>query len=446
VFNITVRCDIEHIPNGSPPGIIKLPDKFREKENEMKRLIVKQEAKAAMLLAALPAMWSLTAPVQAGEWEMHYECNGKQTLPQWHSNGADPYAMSPEEQQLYWQWMGPVTKDYWRDINKVKWWQSVGPWNMSSYDPVSRTALRNVTAVFEWKPAAGQTLQSDPPPPKLTVLVSSVADSHVMLVDYSEPGSPTRGVPEATRNANSSAGGPLTDNGVNKNQNGKRLITKTVPTSGTNAGKVRFEASPEAFFSLPTNWPGRSHMDDNLSAGVNVEVGVAKDNRSLGLTRVGAIGEWEDSDGNLHGDTTYSYVTQHLGEPSASANYPNVQTFVASLLGGWSPNNQFVFVPQPEQVSLTDNGFSGNYTMPYGNLAYHWRFGWDGEPTGVSERVYQCTVTDEGDGAVATTRYFLKIHDPIERSGDEETNVDAPQFHYGEAAARKIWLPKLTGL
>jgi hypothetical protein len=77
VFNITVRCDIEHIPNGSPPGIIKLPDKFREKENEMKRLIVKQEAKAAMLLAALPAMWSLTAPVQAGEWEILMRCRPK---------------------------------------------------------------------------------------------------------------------------------------------------------------------------------------------------------------------------------------------------------------------------------------------------------------------------------------------------------------------------------
>ncbi len=93
------------------------------------------------------------------------------------------------------------------------------------------------------------------------------------------------------------------------------------------------------------------------------------DTRTLSLKRNGARGETVDSEGNTHGDTTYSYFTAFdVGFGTTKIPWANEQQFESYFSGGWSKtwygSLNITWNWSPSDSS--DDWGNGHTIMPYG--------------------------------------------------------------------------------
>jgi hypothetical protein len=185
---------------------------------------------------------------------------------------------------------------------------------------------------------------------------------------------------------------------------GIHLLRKTV----TN-GVVEFSISQSASISA-SSYEGSAGL-----VAISHVLEVVPDPRKVALSRAGARADWMDADGNMHGDTTYSWNRYLLMEPPTTEPHVNWQVFTASLIGDfdWSQDVSTQWVPDCSQ----NTPFEGHWSMIFGTLyqsepSTDW-LGGPGQPT---ERSLLFTATDNLDGAKASVTYNLTIHEPLERN------------------------------
>ncbi len=182
------------------------------------------------------------------------------------------------------------------------------------------------------------------------------------------------------------------------------------------------------------------------------------DNRGVRLSRPGAIGETYDAATNTTtGDTRYSYVKNMVGGwPSFSQ--PNTQSFAAALIGEWpTASNSADGTVSPYvnwSWSWSDPNMTRTYNqkeMPYGslrlqNMDEHGETSeWVGSPTGMQTQNLSYTVTDRTDGATATAKYVLRVHDEIEKVSEATGIVTASgplwgSDQSGTTDANSLWI------
>lgn len=160
---------------------------------------------------------------------------------------------------------------------------------------------------------------------------------------------------------------------------------------------------------------------------------VSSDSRAVTLTRAGAHNETVDSDGTIHGDTTYSYKsTSDSGGTILDPSVPitvafwNWQQFTADLVGDWSKKNAF---PIPGSFQIRDVTYKWNPAYSEANMLWNkWsqKFGtmnfelgsWKGTPDSPNAESLIYTATDNVDGAKADATYILTKHDSVENLVD----------------------------
>jgi len=198
--------------------------------------------------------------------------------------------------------------------------------------------------------------------------------------------------------------------------NGQSVITVTLPV-----GKA-------------DSWLTSSPTGSNTSASAEVYVvvgGFTSDNRGVRIIRNSAPSakldgdstlnkdhdEWVEADGTGHGHTRYSYY-----ESDAAGGNPvlhtNTQNFTANRFGYWGANLSWLWEPggNPSAASGTD---SNTMEMTTGSL-YKDSYGdggWKGSPTSPTTPLYTYTLREDGgDGAKATAKYYLTLHDEFEKN------------------------------
>ena len=151
-------------------------------------------------------------------------------------------------------------------------------------------------------------------------------------------------------------------------------------------------------------------------------------NLALDLIRDGAHDETEDSDGNLHGDTTYSY---NVDTPDGTIVETNWQTFHPVFAGDWDlPTTSWTWNPNESQDTQT----TGLWSIPFGNLVSN-EDGidpqyWSGTPDAPVTK----TITYDADHMASVDQnynidlqatYYLTFHDEVEGLTDTQSNVIA---------------------
>jgi hypothetical protein len=131
----------------------------------MKKLVVKTVA--ALVAAGVYSGAMISPPVQAGEWVLqHYIAEGSRST-------SDPDPASPNPNP----WPSPVLAANAPDGYSVSSNRSKSGQGPNANFTVFANNSGSVSAVFRWVPAQGQTLQSDPPPAYINLLISSTASS-----------------------------------------------------------------------------------------------------------------------------------------------------------------------------------------------------------------------------------------------------------------------------
>ena len=159
---------------------------------------------------------------------------------------------------------------------------------------------------------------------------------------------------------------------------------------------------------------------------------VSIDNRSVRLTRPGAVGEElkVENDVNVtYGDTTYSYrypppFIRPIGAPDRYL-HENSQWIQASFGGKWlkhridygveSYGKSYKWSPEGNSPVHQISAMGSRYTMPEGQLFLNEDGKWEGKSSVGSHTTYSVNyeVTDDDDTSV-TAVYNLRVHNPIE--------------------------------
>ncbi len=145
------------------------------------------------------------------------------------------------------------------------------------------------------------------------------------------------------------------------------------------------------------------------------------DNRGVRLSRPGAIGETYDAATNTTtGDTTYSYYLE--GNPTPVANW---QQFNSAVIG-FNPStpSHWSWAPSGGNQSTPQTWNNSAQYMPTGSRFLSANGQWLGTPSGVGTRTVTYSATD-ADGATATAKYVLRVHDEVEAGAPVVTHVEA---------------------
>lgn len=244
-----------------------------------------------------------------------------------------------------------------------------------------------VTAVFTWSSYSGG-YGSSPLPPKLYVRLSG----HAAAASAQSQGVVT---------ANNGLGDATVDqpfgNGVARTSEGTHLIQSEHPNTQERFGPYTLTATA------------------TLGSSADMTFSAVEDTRGVLVRREGAVNEWFERDGTGHGDTTYSYTSYSTLSQAPAAPMINRQNF-NSLLAGWPLlyntiyDVDFWWSPDPNS---SDTITSIYRDMPFGSVN-HVDGGPEGSPTGPTTKVISLTVRDHNDGATATGKYVLTIHDEVE--------------------------------
>jgi hypothetical protein len=180
-------------------------------------------------------------------------------------------------------------------------------------------------------------------------------------------------------------------------------------------------------------------------SGATVSATVSIDDRAVSIGRSGARGEITDSNGNKHGDTTYSYLRIWDYGQDLMTNW---QPFAGAYSGSWTSSTSVAWSPAYSGATSTSNQVS----MPFGSM--NLGNGWEGIPTGPNEYRITYTASDPTDGASASETYTLHLHDHKEnlqfgRIEDLPDEVYESPIGQGandvEVVATWTWTGTLTG-
>ena len=339
------------------------------------------------------------------------------------------------------------------------------------------------TYTFKWKPDYGQTLQSDPPPDKLTIQVFNVVETDVQSYGIN----PATGIAEAENGL----GNPtvLTDHDPPSAYRdamsiGTRLFTKSVaPGSDTVTFTFPFNATASA------TAPSTTFGNNSIMCFMWVEVYATEDtqNREVRLSRPGARGpvkiqgalgvtidperdEWVEPDGTAHGQSRWSYTERIknpplFGAPDYADNSVSLTQLIAAQKGGqWSPSLSGQWSPShsmdqqhpqsssPSHVQklpdggalLSDDGIvatlPGWYNVPSNA---HNLDGSNSNPVTVSY-----VLKDNADGAEAEGKYFLHLHDEWENPVTDPAFTWPDGTHPGETyrtESMDLDVPRIDG-
>ena len=259
-------------------------------------------------------------------------------------------------------------------------------------------------------PPAGQT--------KVYLRVESSASWSSASTVASRSGSAKDGLDDSEK--------PNSSGGVSS---GKHLLT----LDGT-SGSVTVNKSLSAHISAS------NPINSTSSGGIYVGGKVAGfvDTRGVTLYREGgAHNETFDSDGTVHGDTTFSYKNVFFnGEFDSSSDQINWQIFHPFFIGGWSTKwgtaytGNSAYIPD---VSWSWNPWesentwdTGKDSMVMGTKYSRTEGGtttWKGDADSPQTTVITYKATDNLDGAEADASYVLTLHDVLEVKTEQTENV-----------------------
>ncbi len=168
------------------------------------------------------------------------------------------------------------------------------------------------------------------------------------------------------------------------------------------SGTVTFQRNPSAsaFAALvPAN---------NGGATVSVGYSAYSDNRGVKLARPGAVSEMSDPDGTTHGDTIYSIHNINTDE-GTDTGLRNWVGFDSVLSGSWGVRSSWSWSPDSD----SSNAVYNSVIMPFSSLSFVNGVA-TGQRNGPTEYDMGYTCTDSNDGASASAKYVLTVHDEWE--------------------------------
>lgn len=288
----------------------------------------------------------------------------------------------------------------------------------------SATSAGQWQFTWEWKPLTPGNDPGPAPDEKLSVLISGSA----------EAGGGEGGGDFSMATGSASVGeasGERDPGGIWRANLSKQLF------STRSNGQTQVEG-PKLSFNATASIPGGrtdSYGTPRFGmAGAGVAIGWQHDTRSVSLSRAGAHDE--RFDGNVtHGDTTYSHFVMTL---NGAEPHENIQHFTTAFGGNWTerqfPYNDLqwtakgtenIWSPASDINKHQDSWQSASYAIPFGSMK-EWAWGWDGSPTGQTEKQITYTVKDNrnNEGEIsAEAKYVLHIHDPVEISSETSERV-----------------------
>jgi hypothetical protein len=305
-----------------------------------------------------------------------------------------------------------------------------------------------ITFKFEWLPTA-----SNPNPPnelRLLKTVSATAKANGDRIDSVAVSASTG----ESKNSYYYKVGPYVDPATGRRVaehivQSQSLIRK-VGSFANPLTSFEISASPSAFTSGYVGTETVVHpyygiftrKGNVISSPVSIGAGVKEDTRTVAIYRAWAVNETVDSEGNTHGHTTYSYVNKNVKSGDfyiGDIENPNWQPFNSQYNGFWnfgntsSPPTEVSWSWSPQYSGATK--YTNSWLIPYGNQN-NYNGSFIGHTQGDSgEKVMTYTATDPADGATATAKYYLTIHDPIEDKGAPQTEVIADNWQAAASPA-----------
>lgn len=389
--------------------------------------------KTSRLLFLLPlaaaSLLCLGRPAHAGYWQLTYQCQGSG---QRTSVGSPDY---PSSYSSNYPWSNDPAV-YMSSYGSVSFWMDP-PIRYRSSASVSEAGT--ITATFTWVPSyAGDV------PPGTTLNVLEAAGTYADMGD--------------TYQVSDGLGDPTVVVSYQPQSAGKHLISVPIVSSGgqftATLSTRALSASASVSDSDPAGFPNHTYLDASVSysatqdtravtISADVDVTNTKTTLLIAPDAVSVDANGDDNfiptpnqrgqDGTMYGDTIYSYNTHQDG---AYNNSPNVNwcNFTPNFSGNWHWKTgqdhlgQTVLVPNVVNPNTwgwspsesEDNWDYGVCSMP---LAANYAL-INGYPKGQdASTIYSViyTATDNTDGATASARYVMTVHDPYEKSFPDHT-------------------------
>jgi hypothetical protein len=346
----------------------------------------------------------------AGHWVISYECEGTFVGPVFF-NGSWSATTS---------W---IQNDMRSEVSYVLTEDMVDPEIISQV-----SANGTITPVFTWtKDGPSDTSE---PPTLLKIKETSYVESRGGASQWHIPIISTdNGIGSPVDNGASQGWNP----GHYQRRSGSRLLSLDNSMKET---VVRF-STPRSLSAIAGVTPlGGEFCDSCGGYNIDLRYKVQLDPRDVSLSRPGAIGERHDISSNTtYGDSIYSYESKECVSASDcllthSVLEKNEQTFNANHLS-WPSYSSATWQWTPSEVG--DTVSEHEQEMPTGTLYDDSVYAeiWDGTPTGQSQKIVNYKITDSADGAQATAKYVLTLHDPFEvRADSPAQTIEAKRFDF----------------
>ena len=262
---------------------------------------------------------------------------------------------------------------------------------------VDASVFGAVIPTLTWVPAAGNP--NDPAPSKVYISETAYAGWSANPAFGGSWSNSTAGAA-----ASDGLGDPQTDNanGMGQTSSGIHLLQRDGTTGTIALTPVTMGAnSPPC--PLPIIW---------CYAGASATLRTVLDAKERGVTiyRDGAHDEsLPDADGTVHGDTRFSYGS---GSGLGAVTVWNTQVFHPRFTGAWTdPSWQW----SPQGFSPPDTLNTHSQLIDVGSvMADYSPQQWSGKTDTAKPLTITYTATDPIDGASATAKYILTIHDQYE--------------------------------
>ena len=292
---------------------------------------------------------TLAAPsVQAGQWVLqHYIADGSRSI-------SEPDAATPNPNP----WPSPVLAANAPDGYSVSANRSKSGLGPNANFTVFANNSGSVAAVFRWVTGQGQTLQSDPPPAYLNLLVTSTASS---TNSGTVSGSASVNVQAKLNNGVRSLDQINLARNNTVSLNDKKLLR--LPAGGEEVTIAYSLLADSKIISTSYNvagYSGTTYNNANVNVGVNsiVKFKAQEDNRSVKLTRPGARDEafsiLPDGTKVTTSHTRWSYTERTDNSIGQMVNFQDNPVIVTQAInaepsGPWSPYTNLTGVWSPSR-------------------------------------------------------------------------------------------------
>ena len=307
---------------------------------------------------------------------------------------------------------------------------------------------------LRWAPDEGETLQTDPPSENIVLLLCLVTTAKGQTRDVNNSFGSPKDVVElehdnSTYLATSGSRTLLLNNTGRRAEINLGTMSANCVATSTDGSKVQVTTETSASAGIDTRSVTLSRSD----------APVPKKESDVGFNA--ARDEWVGADGTGHGHTLASYKDRVLLAPMNPFDFGQasdegrdvLQTLVATHSVTWSPAANLTYQWNPASIGV-NNPNSAIFRMPRSNainnpegiglnlLSGHYETdatarGWINTPSDKSKTVvnYQYDLTDQADGATATAKYELMLHDEWENK--------TPDSRYPATGATETlyWVP-----